>query len=182
MAHIGSGVEYSLHCLLYLVERGDGLALSARDLAEFQGVSVSYVAKLFTKLEKAGLVRSTEGIRGGFQLARGASEISVLQVIDAVEGRKPLFDCKDIRAKCVLLADRESPQAKPHDVCSIHAVMIQAEQAMRQSLASTSLADIAARVVRKIPDQQNLAIADWFAERAKARPSRSRGTTSGEQN
>ncbi len=58
MAHIGAGVEYALHCLLNLVEPQENGAASTRDLAEFQGVSPSYLAKLFTRLEKTGLVRA----------------------------------------------------------------------------------------------------------------------------
>ena len=86
MPHIGSRAEYGLHCLLHLVGRGQDDAPSARDLAAFQGVSASYLAKLFTKLEKAGLVVSSEGIRGGFRLARPARDISVLEIVDALEG------------------------------------------------------------------------------------------------
>ena len=84
MAHITTGVEYGLHCLLYLVDpRGSADAApqaSVRDLADLQGVPVEYVAKLFTKLQKAGLVVAAEGARGGFRLARpagGPPEIEV---------------------------------------------------------------------------------------------------------
>ncbi len=62
----------------------------------FQGISPSFVAKIFPKLEKAGIVRSSEGVRGGYLLARAPEEISVLEVVDAIEGRKPLFDCQEI--------------------------------------------------------------------------------------
>ena len=73
MAHISTGLEYGLHCLLFLVDpRRDVPPASARDLAELQGVSVEYVAKLFTKLQKADLVVATEGVCGGFRLARQA--------------------------------------------------------------------------------------------------------------
>ena len=54
MSLYGASVEYGLHCLLYLVDPPPGVTPSSRDLAEFQGVSPSYVAKLFTQLEKAG--------------------------------------------------------------------------------------------------------------------------------
>lgn len=65
MSHISSGVEYALHCLLYLTDAPAGVGeASVRDLAELQGLSVDYVAKLFTKLHKAGLTVATEGARG----------------------------------------------------------------------------------------------------------------------
>ena len=110
MSHFGSGVEYGLHCLLYLVDDkshgGPGEAPSARDVAEFQGVSPSYVAKLFTKLERAGLISSSEGVDGGFQLAKPAARITVLEVADAIEGKKSLFKCREVRANCILLNRR----------------------------------------------------------------------------
>ena len=86
MALYGASVEYGLHCLLHLVDVGDGVRPSSRDLAEFQGVSPTYVAKLFTQLEKAGLVKSIEGVGGGYGLGRPADEITVLDVVDALDG------------------------------------------------------------------------------------------------
>lgn len=68
----GSNVEYGLHCLLYLVDPPAGASISSKDLAEFQSVSPSLVAKLFTQLQKAGIVESAEGIRGGYRLAKPA--------------------------------------------------------------------------------------------------------------
>jgi Rrf2 family protein len=102
MSLYGSSVEYGLHCLLYLVFPKEDFLPSSKDMAEFQGISPSYVAKLFTQLQKAGIVQSVEGIKGGFELKRPAKEISVLDVADALEGKKPLFQCKDIRHGCVL--------------------------------------------------------------------------------
>ncbi|MEW7126326.1 Rrf2 family transcriptional regulator, partial [Acinetobacter baumannii] len=60
MAYITSSVEYAIHCLLFLVNNEDK-PLSSKDLAELQGVSPSFMAKIFPKLEKAGLVVAQEG-------------------------------------------------------------------------------------------------------------------------
>ena len=62
MAYITSSVEYAIHCLLFLVNNEDK-PLSSKDLAELQGVSPSFMAKIFPKLEKAGLVVAQEGVR-----------------------------------------------------------------------------------------------------------------------
>lgn len=71
MSQISTGVEYSLHCLLYLTHSQSAVEeASVRDLAELQGVPHDFLAKLFTKLAKAKLVVATEGIKGGFRLAR----------------------------------------------------------------------------------------------------------------
>ena len=151
----------------------DGNPPSSRDLAEFQGISPSFVAKLFTRLEKAGLVASAEGIGGGFQLAQPAENISVLDVTDALEENKTLFDCKEIRGKCILYGDRP-PHAETQGVCSIHAVMIEAERRMRESLAQTSLADLAGEVRNKLPAKINSDRAKWFMDRQAGRRKRRR--------
>ncbi len=171
MAHIGSGVEYALHCLLHLTEDPDRPAASARDLAEFQDLSPTYVAKIFTKLEKAGLVRAGEGVRGGFRLARPAAEISFLDVVDAIEQEKSLFDCRKIRQNCILYRGNPPPSTT-RSVCGIHAVMLRAEKAMRDELARHSLADIATGVSIKLPVPLQQAASDWFTARAEARGSR----------
>src|SRR5215469_16144769 len=99
MAHLTASVEYGIHCLLLLAGAGDQPA-SGRDLAEFQGVSPSFVAKIFSRLEKAGIVTASEGIRGGYRLARPPEQITILAIVDAIEGKKPLFECQEIRGRC----------------------------------------------------------------------------------
>ncbi|MBT3372839.1 MAG: Rrf2 family transcriptional regulator [Rhodospirillaceae bacterium] len=168
MSQYGSAVEYALHCLLYLARSGQGVARSTRDIAEFQKLSTDYVAKLFTRLEKAGVVTATEGIRGGFHLARAAVDISVLDVVDAVEGRKPLFECREVRANCVLF-DGAAPAWSGRGVCGIHAVMLTADAAMRNSLAQSNLAALAAHVTEVVPKTHQKATQDWFEQRARGR-------------
>ncbi len=178
MSLYGSSVEYGLHCLLYLADQPEDSPPSSRDLAEFQGISPSFVAKLFTRLEKAGLVASEEGIGGGFRLGRAADSISVLDVTDALEENKELFDCKEIRGKCILYRDKcilyrdKRPARHSQSVCSIHAVMLEAEQRMRESLAETSLADLAGEVRNKLPAKINTDRAQWFQDRQAGRRKR----------
>lgn len=167
MAYIGNSVEYGLHCLLWLAEPLAEPA-SSRDLADLQGVSASFLAKIFPKLEKAGIVRAVEGIRGGYRLARAADRISVLAVVEAIEGKKPLFDCQEIRGRCAMFGD--APPAWATDgLCAIHAVMLRAERKMREELARTTLADLARTVDRKAPPGFSGAVRDWFAARVTAR-------------
>jgi Rrf2 family protein len=168
MALYGSGAEYALHCLLFLVDAPNSAAPSARDMAEFQGISPSLVAKLFTALEKAKIVRSTEGIQGGFRLARPADRISILQIVDAVEGRKPLFKCKKIRANCILF-DGSPPASATRGLCSIHGLRRNAESAMREELNKTTLAELAGQVAQKLPANAASASGDWFVERQSTR-------------
>src|SRR5688572_17286531 len=96
MAFMTSAVEYGLHCLLWLVDqRGD--PASSCDLAELQGVPPALLGKIFPKLQKAGIVEAVGGIAGGYRLARDADAISVLDVVDAIEGEKSLFHCQEVR-------------------------------------------------------------------------------------
>jgi Rrf2 family protein len=166
MAHITAGVEYGLHCLLYLVDPLDEVRpASVRDLADLQGVPVDYVAKLFTKLQKAGLVVASEGARGGFRLARPAKSITVLDVIVAIDGEKPLFECRDIRGRCAIFGGKPSTWAT-RGVCSIHAIMLEADTRMRKVLASHTLADVAMNVASKAPASYSQKLAKWLEDRS----------------
>jgi len=167
MAHLTSSVEYGIHCLLWLVDSGD-TALSSRDLAELQGVSPSFLAKIFPKLEKAGIVAASEGVHGGYRLARPPQEISFLQIVDAIEGDKPLFHCQEVRERCAVFGD-SPPAWATGGVCAIHAVMLQAEQAMRGALAIQSLADVARRFGSKAPDQFFADVRAWTNDRLNTR-------------
>lgn len=157
--------------------------MSCRDLAELQGISHSFLAKIFPKLEKAGIVRASDGVRGGYLLARQPAEISFLDMVDAIEGRKPLFDCQDIRGRCALFGE-ETPEWASHGVCSVHTVMLRAEKAMRDALASQTLADIGEALGRKAPPEFAGSLRDWIGTRLgnriprRGRPGRS--STEGE--
>jgi Rrf2 family protein len=167
MAHLTASVEYGLHSLLWLIGAGED-PLSSRDLAEFQGLSPTFLAKIFAKLEKAGILKATEGVRGGYVLARAPEEVSFLEVVDAIEGRKPLFDCQEIRGRCVLFGEAP-PTWAMHGVCSVHAVMLRAEKAMRESLASQSLADLGQAVARKAPADFGGEVGAWLGNRVRER-------------
>ena len=180
MSLYGTSVEYGLHCLLHLVDRPEGGQPSSKDLAEFQGISPSYVAKLFTQLEKAGIVRSAEGVRGGFRLARPADRITVLDVVDALEADKPLFQCREIRRNCILYGDTP-PKSATQGLCGIHALMRDAERQMRQVLADQTLADLAAGVARKIPASLTRSTSEWFQERQSGRRGGGRRATGKEE-
>jgi Rrf2 family protein len=167
MAYIGTRVEYALHCLLWLAEPLLELP-SSRELAELQGISPSFLAKIFPRLEKAGVVAAAEGIRGGYRLARTPEEITVLEVFDAVEGAKPLFECQEIRGRCAVF-DGKPPRWAVGGTCGIHAVMMRAEKLLRGELARTTLTMLAAGVSRKAPPEFALDVQKWLAERATSR-------------
>lgn len=164
MSFISTGVEYALHCLLYLVGPGGSREVNVRDLADLQGISVEYLAKLFTKLSRAGLVVATEGAGGGFSLGRPAKEISFLDVVEAIDGEKPLFECREIRTRCAVFGAKAPAWAKSGR-CSIHAVMLTAEERMREELAGHSLASLSRQVAGKAPAGFGAEIATWIEKR-----------------
>lgn len=169
MSHISTGVEYALHCLLFLADLPpDAAEASAKDLAELQGIPGEYVAKLFTKLNKAGLVTASEGVKGGFALARRPERITVRDVVDAVDGEKALFDCREVRARCAVFGD-STPSWATKGVCSIHSVMQAAEKAMRATLEAHTLADLAARTAAKAPASYTPAVIHWLEQRSAGR-------------
>jgi DNA-binding IscR family transcriptional regulator len=91
----------------------------------------------------------------------------VLDVVDAIDGEKSLFDCREIRGRCALF-DGKPPAWAVRGVCSIHAIMLEAEMRMREALAARSLADIAARVATKAPAGYCQKITQWLTDRAGA--------------
>ncbi len=169
MAQITTGVEYALHCLLYLTKSHATVdELSVRDLAALQGISHEYLAKLFSKLSKAGLVTATEGVNGGFRLARSAHRISVHDVIIAIDGNKPLFVCREVRRRCAVF-DQTLAVWPAQGVCSVHAVMQRAEKAMRAELKRHTLDNLAQRVVDKTHATYRVEIIRWLSHRPQSR-------------
>ncbi|HEF4762024.1 TPA: Rrf2 family transcriptional regulator [Pseudomonas putida] len=177
MALYSAGVEYGLHCLAYLVGNcGDTREASVRDLAELQGVPLDYLAKIFTKLAKAKLVVATEGVRGGFKLARPADEITLLDIVNAIDGRKAIFECREIRGRCALF-EGEAPEWALDGRCSIHGAMLTAQKRMEEALAQQTILDIARRVGRKAPAQFNAQVDSWLNDRREKKGTASAQTS-----
>ena len=135
-------MEWALHCAVVMAMSPVGTAISANKLAEDHGVGMTYLAKALQAMSRAGLVISVVGRGGGYRLARSPSEITLLDVVQALEGRTTFFRCAEIR--------RNLPARRKSQVCSIAKAMYQAESAWREELRAVSLADIAADV-RRLP-------------------------------
>ena len=113
------GVEYAIHCLLYMIDMPSGKTVGIKDLASYQGVSESYLSKIYTKLRKSGIVRSIPGANGGYELARLPDSISFWDIIEAVEGSAPMFQCAEIRQNEILLDKNNLPDAYTKSPCII---------------------------------------------------------------
>jgi Rrf2 family protein len=137
---MSGGVEWALHCAFALTAADR--PVSAARLAEMHDVSASYLAKQLQALSRAGLVRSAQGHAGGYELTRAPGEITVLDVVEAIDGRTAAFLCTDVRTRGPLA----TPPERCVTPCAIHRAMTAADEAWRASLRSVTIADLAAQV------------------------------------
>jgi Rrf2 family protein len=145
-----------------MVDIPSGKAVGIKDLAAFQGVSETYLSKVYTKLRKAGIVRSIPGVNGGYELARIPESITFWNVVEAVEGTSPLFQCAEIRQNNILLDKNNLPDTYTKCPCLIKVVMLEAEEQMRQYLNNKTLGWLHEQVYKKIPEEQGKATIEWF--------------------
>ncbi len=156
------GVEYALHCLLYMVDIPSGKSVGIKDLATYQGVSETYLSKVYTKLRKSGIVKSIPGVNGGYELARTPENITFWDIVEAVEGNSPLFQCIEIRQKELLVDKDNLPDAYTKCPCLIKVVMLEAEDQMRQYLKNKTLNWLFDQVRNKLPEEQLEKTKEWF--------------------
>ncbi|MBX4990135.1 Rrf2 family protein [Rhizobium binae] len=135
---MSDGVEQAIHSVAMLCGLSEGGVLSAAALAEFHGVSTSYLLKHLQALSGAGILDTVPGPRGGYKLAKAPEEISLLDILLAVEGPAPAFRCAEIRQR----GPNPVPDRFFSKPCNISAAMLRAERVYRAELAKTSIADL----------------------------------------
>lgn len=148
------GVEYALHCLVYLIDVPPDSSIGIKELSAFQGISETYLSKIFGKLTKAGIISSVPGVKGGYSLSKPPEDITFWDVIEAIEGPKPIFQCKNIIAKGYLYRDKECTSCEPEaSSCTINLVMLEAEEQMRLFLRSRNLTWLNKELDQVLPKQ-----------------------------
>lgn len=157
---LGQGVEWALHCCSVLAGVPPERVVPAAKLAELHDVPPAYLAKHLQALSAAGIVESVAGPRGGYRLARPAEEVTVLDVVLAVEGDEPAFACTEIRQSGPTAC---APSAYPKP-CGIARIMWAAEDAWRESLGAHTVADLLRGALRDSPTQQLRVGASWIRE------------------
>ncbi|MBO0781115.1 MAG: Rrf2 family transcriptional regulator [Ktedonobacteraceae bacterium] len=160
---LSEGVEWGLHCASVLAGLPPGATLPTRSLAELHGLSETYLSKHLQALTNARIIESVPGPRGGYRLMRSPEEITLLEIVEAIDGREPLFRCTEIRQRGPLA---RGPQAYRRP-CGIHVAMARAEQAWREALHSQTLADIVAHYVQDVDLQQRQRQEQWVAGRMR---------------
>ncbi len=158
---MSEGVEWTAHACAVLAALPEGAGLSAAALAEFNGLAPAYMAKHMQALARAGVVASVRGAGGGYRLARPPTEISLWDIVEAIEGPEPAFRCSEIRQQ----GPCKTPKADCRRPCEIAARFAAAETAWRAELKSVSLADIVIEVARHKTMQQRQDVIAWMKTR-----------------
>jgi Rrf2 family protein len=126
---ISQTAEYALRATLHLAAR-TAIPLSTRQIARATHVPAGYLSKVLQELSHAGMVTSRVGRRGGFVLARPAAQVSILDVINAVDPIERIGHCP------LGLAEHYS------ELCPLHERLEHALGLLRQAFAETTLAEL----------------------------------------
>ena len=153
------GVEYAFHSLFYLVDLPEQKTVGIKQIAELNKLTESYLSKVFAKLRKAGIVRSITGVKGGYELARCAENISFWDIIEAIEGASFFFQCAEIRKKNIFVDDPSVLTDKCP--CLIKVVIQEAEELLRNRLKTKSLRWLYDQVHNQFSEEKKMAIAEW---------------------
>lgn len=107
--------RYGLRAMEVLKDNYGKDPVSIRSIALEQNISVPYLEQLFTKMRKAGIVESIRGAHGGYVLARPPEEITVGEVLDALEGKTKLNCCQEGVPTCEV----ETEPCRTHSILNI---------------------------------------------------------------
>jgi Rrf2 family protein len=140
MLRLSKKADYALLAMRHLAARSDRGALSARELAEEYAIPQELLAKVLQKLVRARLLSSHQGIKGGYGLGRPPAEISVADVIQAVDGPLTVTACSEVDHSC-----------DQYSKCNIRDPLWRLKDRIVGALASTSVAELAADMIGSTP-------------------------------
>ena len=126
--------EYGLRCLVQLAHLKEGESLTLSQIAKLEGISVANAGKLLWILNKAGLVQSLRGTKGGYHLARPASTIHLSEIIKVLDEDKVTGHCKSytgVLDVCVHAGD-----------CGIRPVILNLHEIVKNALSEVTLAQL----------------------------------------
>jgi Rrf2 family protein len=130
---ISRRTDYGVRVILDLATLSDETRASTQEIADRQSIPAPFLAKIISQLSLSGLVTTFRGAGGGVSLARPPAEISLLQVIEALDGPVRLN-------RCVI-----EPSACPRDkVCPVHHVWAKAQVDLADLLSSTTFDQLVA--------------------------------------
>jgi Rrf2 family protein len=126
--------DYALRAMTYLaLRKGDGQS-SIAEISEAESIPREFSAKVLKELCRAGFIRSRLGPRGGYRLVKSPQELTVLEIIEALDGPLSISDCIDDPEFC-----------GRSGACRMHQLFGRVNEQMKHILGSATLADIAGR-------------------------------------
>ena len=131
---ITQSTEYAVRCALHLALAPAGRVTPRRAIAAARGIPGPFLAKIAQRLARADLIRIHQGARGGYELLIPANRLTLLQVVEAVEGGILLNACVLHAGACARTR-----------VCAAHRVWTQARSDLRATLGAVTFAELAAR-------------------------------------
>jgi Rrf2 family protein len=130
--------RYGLRLMIELALHKENDLVTLREISKHQEISVKYLWSLITPLQRAGLVRAVRGARGGYTLAKPASEITVRDIVFEVEGTLSIVDC---------VADSSVCHREP--LCVARDVWVEISKKIEETLDSVTLSEIIRRYEKK---------------------------------
>ena len=127
--------EYGLKGILFLAQQPPEKVTLVGEISRVQKIPEKFLAKIFQRLAKAGLLRSIRGARGGFLLRKPAHEITMREVIEALEGPVAINRCLLRKGECGEESD-----------CPLHDVLEEAQKGLLKVLDGTTIADLVKRI------------------------------------
>jgi Rrf2 family protein len=124
--------DYALRAMIYLARQEPNRRAATSQIAEEMHIPPSFLAKIISQLSIAGLIHTSRGARGGVCLSRPAEEISLLEVVEAIDGPVALNDCTDNPANCVF-----------GEECVLRPIWCDVERELVQRLRSTKFSQLA---------------------------------------
>ncbi|GAB4335357.1 MAG: Rrf2 family transcriptional regulator [Candidatus Abyssubacteria bacterium] len=129
---ITRAAEYAIRGILYLSLQPKGSVCLLSEISERQQIPPSFLSKIFQNLSRAGIVNSSRGTGGGFALTKGPEDITLLDVLEAIDGRISLNVCVTNGNAC-----------GNQPVCAVHGVWCQAQENLLDLLRSKTFSELA---------------------------------------
>ncbi|HYM46472.1 MAG TPA: Rrf2 family transcriptional regulator [Solirubrobacteraceae bacterium] len=135
--------EYGVRVMVELARRSGEEPVPLAEIASHDGLPLAYLEHLVARLRKAGLVDSRRGSRGGYMLARSPTEITMAEVVEALEGSIAPIECISEAADGSIVCSRESTDpAHPAHICPTKLLWTRVRGAIVRTLQETTLADL----------------------------------------
>jgi len=155
---LSEGIEWGIHCCSFLTAIPEGYALTGAKLSEFFDLPRDYLAKHLQAMSRANILATSKGPKGGYCLARPADQISLLDIVEAIDGKDPSFRCSEIRRRGPAGLSAEFYK-KP---CGIARAMWRAEHVWRSELKKVTIAHLAKDAETDVHDEQQSKATHWL--------------------